>query len=319
MRVSSVCAQVPMFGVSAVFFYGIGVCHIGVPSTALWLPPGPEDDHVVLRAQVRRCRGCPSDRCSRTGICRCRTPGATSPRSACWSRCAGSRCARRAPDASSPTAPPRARRPSARARSAALSRSACDTPLMTNEPRLNFVPADVERLLRHLDVGVLQLVAQRDQRVVGVVVDREDAAGARRRRSSALTSPFTSSIGASSTFDVGHADGLHAEAPRGTSSRCRRTGAPADRSAPRYLIVEQRVGDARVRLIHADDVAAGRELARASAAAARAAWPAPAPRRRRVAACHRRRVAATAPLPPRRRRDRRRVRRRARRRRESSP
>ena len=40
MRVSSVCAQVPMFGVSAVFWYGIAVCHSGVPSTAPWLPPG---------------------------------------------------------------------------------------------------------------------------------------------------------------------------------------------------------------------------------------------------------------------------------------
>ena len=42
MRVSSVCAHVPMFGVSAVFLYGIGVCHIGVPSTDAWLPPGPK-------------------------------------------------------------------------------------------------------------------------------------------------------------------------------------------------------------------------------------------------------------------------------------
>ena len=42
MRVSSVWAQVPMFGVSAVFWYGIGVCHSGVPSTAPWLPPGPK-------------------------------------------------------------------------------------------------------------------------------------------------------------------------------------------------------------------------------------------------------------------------------------
>jgi hypothetical protein len=33
MRMSSLCAQVPMFGVSTVFWYGIGVCHNGVPST----------------------------------------------------------------------------------------------------------------------------------------------------------------------------------------------------------------------------------------------------------------------------------------------
>ena len=93
-----------------------------------------------------------------------------------------------------------------------LSRSACDTPLMMNVPRLNFVPAGLERLLGDLDVGVLQLVAQRDQRVVGVVVDREQRCPCPITPLGALTSPFTSSIGTSSTFDVGHADGLHAEA-----------------------------------------------------------------------------------------------------------
>jgi hypothetical protein len=41
MRVSSVCAQVPMFGVSGEFLYGIALRHSGVPSTAPCPPPGP--------------------------------------------------------------------------------------------------------------------------------------------------------------------------------------------------------------------------------------------------------------------------------------
>jgi hypothetical protein len=66
-------------------------------------------------------------------------------------------------------------------------------------PAVELHPARLERLFRDLDVGVLQLVAQRDQRVVGVVIDREGAAGARdaARR---LDVSLTSSIGASRTF-----------------------------------------------------------------------------------------------------------------------
>ena len=41
MRVSSVCAQVPMFG-SSFLFHGVGFRHIGDPSTAPWPPPGPK-------------------------------------------------------------------------------------------------------------------------------------------------------------------------------------------------------------------------------------------------------------------------------------
>ena len=45
-RMSSVCAHVPMFGVSGVFFHGIGLRHIGSPSTIdETLPPrGRKDD-----------------------------------------------------------------------------------------------------------------------------------------------------------------------------------------------------------------------------------------------------------------------------------
>ena len=41
---SSVCAHVPMFGVSGVFFHGIGLRHIGMPSMIAWPlpPPGPK-------------------------------------------------------------------------------------------------------------------------------------------------------------------------------------------------------------------------------------------------------------------------------------
>ena len=34
MRVSSVCAHVPMFGVSVEWRYGIGLRHIGIPCTS---------------------------------------------------------------------------------------------------------------------------------------------------------------------------------------------------------------------------------------------------------------------------------------------
>ena len=64
----------------------------------------------------------------------------------------------------------------------AASRSDCDTPLMMNEPRLNVRAAHVERFFGGLDVGVLELVAQRDEAVVAVGVDDERAAAARRRR-----------------------------------------------------------------------------------------------------------------------------------------
>ena len=141
------------------------------------------------------------------------------------------RPARRAPDASSPTARPRARcalRPSS---FAALSRSACDTPLITNDPAVELRAARLERLLRHLDVGVLQLVAQRDERVVGVVVDREDGCRCPMTPLGALTSPFTSSIGASSTFASVTRTACTRERLPGTSSRCRRTAASARRSA----------------------------------------------------------------------------------------
>ena len=41
-RVSSVCAHLGRLGVSGVFFQGIGLRHIGVPSTMAWPPPGPK-------------------------------------------------------------------------------------------------------------------------------------------------------------------------------------------------------------------------------------------------------------------------------------
>ena len=38
---SSVWAQVPMFGVSGVFFHGIGLRHMGIPSTIVARCPPP--------------------------------------------------------------------------------------------------------------------------------------------------------------------------------------------------------------------------------------------------------------------------------------
>ena len=68
MRVSSVCAQVPTFGVSAEFRYGIGVAPHRRALDRSLAAAGPEDDHVVLRAQIGRLRESASDRCSRTGL-----------------------------------------------------------------------------------------------------------------------------------------------------------------------------------------------------------------------------------------------------------
>ena len=44
-----------MFGVSGVFFHGIGLRHIGIPSmTRAWPPPGPKMITSYFASQVRR-------------------------------------------------------------------------------------------------------------------------------------------------------------------------------------------------------------------------------------------------------------------------
>ena len=131
---SSVCAQVPMFGVSVELLPRHRSCATSAcPRPRAWLPPGPKRitsyfarrfgvSRIVLRIDV-----VVRDRRRR------RTPAATSLRSACWSsvcssatRAARAGCVFTAGAAASACA----FSPSS---VVTLSRSACDTPLMTND------------------------------------------------------------------------------------------------------------------------------------------------------------------------------------------
>ena len=120
-------------------------------------------------------------------------------------------------------------------------------------------PARLERLFGDLDVGILQRVAQRDQRVVRVVIHREGGAlpeHAARRRDLPLHQLHRDV----EHLDVGDADRLDGKAlrkgPAGVvvGARLRLVRRPV-------LVIEQRVGDPGVRLIHPHDVAAGGEFA----------------------------------------------------------
>ena len=124
---------------------------------------------------------------------------------------------------------------------------------MMNEPRLNFWPPASKGSSATSMLRVLEAIAQRRERRIGVVIDREE-----RRRSpvtppAAVSSPLTGSIAASSTFASRDAHDLDveqlAERPSrvvvrialrvvrrpGTDSRaaCRRCGCTADPSAGR--------------------------------------------------------------------------------------
>ena len=127
-------------------------------------------------------------------------------------------------------------------------------------PAVELLAAGVERLLGCLERRVLELVAQGRQRDVGVVIDEEDRAGVR-------DGAFGPDLAADFVnrrvehLHISHADRRHVvqlgEGPAGVVVRrpLRIVRAPV-------LIVEQRIGDAAVRLIHADDVGAGGEGSR---------------------------------------------------------
>ena len=192
-------------------FHGIGLRHIGVPSTAPWPPPGPK---TITSYFARRFGGLlrsSPGRCSRTARRRCRTPGATSP-SVCvplhWCRIA-TRAARAGcifTDGAAASADGLQAERRRRLVEVGL-RDALDDERAAVELRA----ARLERLLGHLDVGVLQLVAQRDQRVVGVVVDREDrpVAGDAARRLHVALDELHRRV---EHLHVGDAHRLHAEA-----------------------------------------------------------------------------------------------------------
>ena len=118
-----------------------------------------------------------------------RGPSATSPRSACSASCAGGPRAARAADASSP--PARAARawmlrPSSdAARPASAALDAADEERAARELR----PRRLERLLRRLEGRVLEAIAERDQRDVGVVVHGQDGPGARHARTAPRPRP----------------------------------------------------------------------------------------------------------------------------------
>ena len=128
---------------------------------------------------------------------------------------------------------------------------------MMNEPRVNFWPADSNELFRDVDLRIFEAIAERGQRRIGVVVDREDRArpaDASRRLEVALhhLDRRVEHLHISDAHDL-DVEQL-AERPAGVVVRI------ALRIVRRpVLIVEQRVGDAAVRLVHADEIRAGGE------------------------------------------------------------
>ena len=137
--------------------------------------------------------------------------------------------------------------------------------LHDERPATELHAVGVERFFGGLEVGVLELVAQGDERVVGVVVDRVDRIRAVRRRilslyaAGRLDLAFDRFHRRVEHLDIGDANRLDAEALRERPAGVVVRGFLRIVRGP-ILIIEQRVGDARVGLIHADDVAAGGEF-----------------------------------------------------------
>ena len=119
-------------------------------------------------------------------------------------------------------------------------------------------PRRVERLLSRLERRILERVAQRGQRDVGVVVHQIDRSGT-RDAARGTDRPGHLLDRRVEHFHVGDADSLDVEQlgkrPAGVVVRrlLRIVGAP-------ILIVHQRIGDAAVRLIHANDERPGRKV-----------------------------------------------------------
>ncbi len=130
-----------------------------------------------------------------------------------------------------------------------------------NDAAVELVAGGFERLLGSVEGRAGEAVAQGDQRVVGIVIDQEDLARAFHAAGRLHRAVARRSMAASSTFTSVTRDHLHvaefAEGPAGVvvDALLRIVGGPV-------LIVEQRIGDAAVGLIHAQNVAAGGERAR---------------------------------------------------------
>ena len=127
-------------------------------------------------------------------------------------------------------------------------------------PARELLPASLERLLGALEIRLRQAIAQRHDRVVRVMVDREHRTGAHNAALGANLAGHALHRRVQN-LRIGHTDGLRVEPFRERPARVvvrvllRVVRAPV-------LVVEQRVRDARVRLVHSDDVRAGRERSR---------------------------------------------------------
>ena len=102
---------------------------------------------------------------------------------------------------------------------------------MMNDPRANCLPSASNGSSADLEVGLREAIAQRRERVVGVVVDREHASPCRSRRRARGRRPSRAPSARRAPSRPSRARPAR-RTLRGTSSRCRRTGSSADRSAP---------------------------------------------------------------------------------------
>src|SRR2546423_57501 len=123
---------------------------------------------------------------------------------------------------------------------------------------MKLFPASFKRLFSGFDGGITQFVAQRGERWLSIVVDGENRAFALHAGGRA---DFGGALhGDAENFCIGNARDLHAEelskGPAGVViwSFLGIVGTP-------ILIIEESVGNARVGLIHAHDVAASGKLA----------------------------------------------------------
>ncbi|NBS60061.1 MAG: hypothetical protein EBS65_24095 [Betaproteobacteria bacterium] len=127
-------------------------------------------------------------------------------------------------------------------------------------PAVEFLPSGLKRFLGRLEIGGLECIAECRERVVRIVVDgvdhsRPSDAARRRQRTGDQLHRHVEDLA------ISNANGLHGETFREGPARVVVRGLLRILRAP-VLIVEERVGNTRVRLIHADDVAPRWELTR---------------------------------------------------------
>ena len=153
-RMSSVSSMPPRFGVSADFFHGIGLRHIGRPSMTACPPPPPGPKRITsyFVAQIRLLRDVlRADVLVRNPVEVERLPPpALGLRALPRVHQRDARGARRVRLHGRRRR--RARTPAGRLPSSAASRSACDTSRTMNDPRANFWPAASNGSSASLDV-----------------------------------------------------------------------------------------------------------------------------------------------------------------------